>query len=133
MINLLGSLVQPVTGLLDKFIEDKDQKNQLAHEISTMAERHAQELAKGQLEINKAEAQSRNVFIAGWRPFIGWTCGVAMAYNYVVHPILIFTLAQFNYLVAIPALDLGEMMPVLMGMLGLGGLRSFEKYKGISK
>jgi hypothetical protein len=133
MINLLGSLVQPVTGLLDKFIEDKDQKNQLAHEISTMAERHAQELAKGQLEINKAEAQSRNVFIAGWRPFIGWTCGVAMAYNYVIHPILIFTLAQFNYLVAIPALDLSEMMPVLMGMLGLGGLRSFEKYKGISK
>ena len=133
MINLLGSLVQPVTGLLDKFIEDKDQKNQLAHEISTMAERHAQELAKGQLEINKAEAQSRNVFIAGWRPFIGWTCGVAMAYNYVIHPILIFTLAQFNYLVAIPALDLSEMMPVLMGILGLGSLRSFEKYKGISK
>ena len=132
-MNLLGSLVQPVTGLLDKFIEDKDQKNQLAHEISTMAERHAQELAKGQLEINKAEAQSRNVFIAGWRPFIGWTCGVAMAYNYVIHPILIFTLAQFNYLVAIPALDLSEMMPVLMGILGLGSLRSFEKYKGISK
>ena len=98
-----------------------------------MAERHAQELAKGQLEINKAEAQSRNVFIAGWRPFIGWTCGVAMAYNYVVHPIMIFTLAQLDYLVAIPALDLSEMMPVLMGMLGLGGLRSFEKFKGISK
>jgi len=133
VINLLGSLVQPVTGLLDKFIEDKDQKNQLAHEISTMAERHAQELAKGQLEINKAEAQSRNVFVAGWRPFIGWVCGVAMAYNYVVQPILIFTLAQFDYLVALPALDLGEMMPVLMGMLGLGSLRSFEKYKGISK
>tara|TARA_B100000212_G_C27269072_1_gene487895 strand:+ start:162 stop:563 length:402 start_codon:yes stop_codon:yes gene_type:complete len=133
VINLLGSLVQPVTGLLDKFIEDKDQKNKLAHEISTMAERHAQELAKGQLEINKAEAQSRNIFVAGWRPFIGWTCGVAMAYNYVIHPIMIFVLAQLDYLVALPALDLGEMMPVLMGMLGLGGLRSFEKYKGISK
>ncbi len=133
MINLLGSLVQPVTGLLDKFIEDKDQKNKLAHEISTMAERHAQELAKGQLEINKAEAQSRNIFVAGWRPFIGWTCGVAMAYNYVIHPIMIFVLAQLDYLVALPALDLGEMMPVLMGMLGLAGYRSFEKYKGISK
>ena len=133
MINLLGSLVQPVTGLLDKFIEDKDQKNKLAHEISTMAERHAQELAKGQLEINKAEAQSRNIFVAGWRPVIGWTCGVAMAYNYVIHPIMIFVLAQLDYLVALPALDLGEMMPVLMGMLGLGSLRSFEKYKGISK
>ena len=133
MINLLGSLVQPVTGLLDKFIEDKDTKNQLAHEISTMAERHAQELAKGQLEINKAEAQSRNVFIAGWRPFLGWTMGFAMAYNYVIQPIAIFVLAQLDYLVALPALDMTEMMPVLLGMLGLGGLRTYEKKKGISK
>ena len=106
MINLLGSLVEPVTGLLDKFVEDKDQKNRLAHEISTMAERHAQELAKGQLEINKAEAQSRNVFIAGWRPFLGWTMGFAMAYNYVIQPIAIFVLGQLNYLVALPALDM---------------------------
>ncbi len=133
MINLLGSLVQPVTGLLDKFIEDKDTKNQLAHEISTMAERHAQELAKGQLEINKAEAQSRNVFIAGWRPFLGWTMGFAMAYNYVIQPIAIFVLGQLDYLVALPALDMTEMMPVLLGMLGLGGLRTYEKKKGISK
>lgn len=133
MINLLGSLVQPVTGLLDKFIEDKDTKNKLAHEINTMAERHAQELAKGQLEINKAEAQSRNVFIAGWRPFLGWTMGFAMAYNYVIQPIAIFVLAQLDYLVALPALDMTEMMPVLLGMLGLGGLRTYEKKKGISK
>mgnify|MGYP003119624623 FL=1 len=133
MIPLLGSLIGPVSGLLDKFIEDKDVKNQLAHDLSTMAERHAQDLAKGQLEINKAEAQSRNIFVAGWRPFIGWTCGFAMAYNYVLQPILIFVLAQFDYLVQLPGLDLSEMMPVLMGMLGLGGLRSFEKYKGISK
>ncbi len=133
MINLLGSLVEPVTGLLDKFVEDKDQKNRLAHEISTMAERHAQELAKGQLEINKAEAQSRNVFIAGWRPFLGWTMGFAMAYNYVIQPIAIFVLGQLNYLVALPALDMTEMMPVLLGMLGLGGLRTYEKKKGITK
>ena len=133
MIPLLGSLVGPVSGLLDKFIEDKDVKNQLAHDLSTMAERHAQELSKGQLEINKAEAQSRNIFVAGWRPFIGWTCGFAMAYNYVLQPILIFVLAQFDYLVQLPGLDLSEMMPVLMGMLGLGGMRSFEKFKGISK
>jgi len=133
MMNLLGSLVQPVTGLLDKFIEDKDQKNQLAHEISTMAERHAQELAKGQLEINKAEAQSRNVFIAGWRPFLGWTMGFAMAYNYVIQPIAIFVLGQLDYLVTLPALDMTEMMPVLLGMLGLGSLRTYEKKIGISK
>ena len=130
---LLGNLIEPVTGILDKFIEDKDTKNKLAHEISTMAERHAQEFAKGQLEINKAEAASRNIFVAVWRPFIGWVCGVAMAYNYVAQPILMFGLAQADYLVALPAIDLSEMMPVLLGMLGLGGLRSFEKFKGLSK
>lgn len=130
---LLGNLIGPVTGLLDQFIEDKDQKARLAHEISTMAERHAQDLAKGQLEVNKAEAASRNVFVAGWRPFIGWVCGVAMAYNYVLQPMLIFGLAQADYLVTLPSIDLSEMMPVLLGMLGLGGLRSFEKFKGLSK
>ena len=65
---MIEALIAPVTGLLDKFIEDKDQKNKLAHELATMADRHAQELAKGQLEINKAEAQHRSIFVAGWRP-----------------------------------------------------------------
>ena len=69
---VLNNLIGPVTGLLDKFIEDKDQKMVLAHEIATMAERHAQELAKGQLEVNKTEAASKSLFVAGWRPFIGW-------------------------------------------------------------
>ena len=72
MSAILGSLVGPVTGLLDKFIEDKDEKNKLAHEISTMSERHAQELAKGQLEVNKVEAASKSMFVAGWRPAVGW-------------------------------------------------------------
>jgi len=61
---MISALIAPVTGLLDKFIEDKDQKARLAHEVATMAQRHAQELAQGQLEINKAEAQSRNIFVA---------------------------------------------------------------------
>ena len=83
-------------------------------------------------EINKAEAQSRNVFIAGWRPFLGWTMGFAMAYNYVIQPIAIFVLGQLDYLVTLPALDMTEMMPVLLGMLGLGSLRTYEKKIGIS-
>ena len=75
---MLQALIGPVTGILDKFIEDKDQKAALAHEIATMSERHAQELAKGQLEINKAEAASGSVFKGGWRPFIGWVCGMRL-------------------------------------------------------
>ena len=76
---MLQALIGPVTGLLDKFIPDADEKAKLAHEIATMSERHAQELAKGQIEINKAEAAHKSMFVAGWRPFVGWTCGVALA------------------------------------------------------
>ena len=67
---MIESLIAPVAGLLDKFIEDKDQKNALAHQIATMSERHAQELSKGQLEVNKVEAASKSLFVAGWRPAV---------------------------------------------------------------
>ena len=128
------ALIGPVAGLLDKFIEDKDQKNKLAHEIATMSEKHAQELAKGQLEVNKAEASHRSAWVAGWRPFIGWVCGVALAWHFVLSPVIIFLAAWFSVtLPALPEFDMGSLMTVLMGMLGLGGLRTFEKHKGLTK
>jgi len=128
------ALIGPVAGLLDKFIEDKDQKNKLAHEIATMSEKHAQELAKGQLEVNKAEASHRSAWVAGWRPFIGWVCGVALAWHFVLSPVIIFLAAWFNVVLpTLPTFDMGSLMTVLMGMLGLGGLRTFEKSKGLTK
>ena len=131
---MLQALIGPVTGLLDKFIEDKDQKAKLAHDLATMAERHAQELAKGQLEINKQEAAHRSLFVAGWRPFVGWTCGVALAYHFVVAPLVLFATAWFGAEIPeLPTFDMEALLTVLMGMLGLGGLRTFEKYKGITK
>ena len=132
MLNL-GSLVGPVSGLLDKFIEDKDVKNKLAHDLSTMAERHAQELAKGQMEINKTEAAHKSLFVAGWRPAIGWICGLGMASNFLVIPIANFVLALTGSTILIPLLDTGEMMPVLMGMLGLGAMRTYEKKQGVQR
>ena len=130
---MLDLLIGPVTGLLDKFIEDKDQKAKLAHEIATMAERHAHELAKGQLEINKEEAKHRNVFVAGWRPFVGWTCGLALLYHYLIQPILIFAFTAYGITIDLPEFDMASLLTVLMGMLGLGGLRTFEKFKGVAK
>lgn len=131
---MLEALIGPVTGLLDKFIEDKDQKAKLAHEIATMAERHAQERALAQIEVNKTEAASRNPFVAGWRPFIGWTCGIALAWHFVLAPFLMFIAAWVGFEVPrLPVFDMDNLMTVLLGMLGLGGLRSFEKVKGISK
>lgn len=131
---ILSALIGPVTGLLDKFVEDKDQKAALAHEISTMADRHAQELALAQVEVNKAEAASGSVWKGGWRPFVGWVCGTAFAYHFVLQPLAIFGLAAYGMEIPpLPNFDMGQLMTVLMGMLGLGGLRSFEKSKGVTK
>jgi len=131
---ILSALIGPVTGLLDKFVEDKDQKAALAHEISTMADRHAQQLALAQVEVNKAEAASGSVWKGGWRPFVGWVCGTAFAYHFVIQPLAIFIVAAYGMEIpALPEFDMGQLMTVLMGMLGLGGLRSFEKSKGVTK
>jgi|TARA_R100001443_G_scaffold116222_1_gene136078 hypothetical protein len=132
-MSILGSLLEPATKILDKVIEDKDQKNALAHEIATMAERHAQELAKGQLEVNKAEAAHKSLFVAGWRPFIGWICGVAMLANFLLIPMANFVLDLSGSTNTIPLIELETMMPVLMGMLGLGAMRSYEKVKKVSR
>lgn len=126
-MSLVSSLVGPVTGLLDKFIEDKDQKNALAHEIATMSEKHHQELMKSQVEVNKVEAANSNLFVSGWRPFIGWTCGLGMFGNFITIPFANFIMALLKINIVIPLVPLETMMPVLMGMLGLGAMRSFEK------
>ncbi len=126
-MSIVAQLVGPVTGLLDKFIEDKDQKAMLAHKIATMSEEHHQDLMKAQIEVNKVEAASSNLFVAGWRPFIGWTCGLGMFGNFITIPFSNFVLALVGMDIVIPLVPLETMMPVLMGMLGLGAMRSFEK------
>ena len=133
MSAILSSLVGPVTGLLDKFIEDKAQKNALAHEIATMSERHAQELAKGQLEVNKVEAASKSMFVAGWRPAVGWPCCIALLSNYILIPMANFGLLLAEMNVEVPSLDMSAMMPVLLGMLGLGAMRTVEKTQKVSR
>lgn len=131
---MLQALIGPATEIIGKFVEDKDQKNKLAHEIATMAERHAQELAKGQLAINAEEAKSRNIFVAGWRPFVGWTCGLALFAHFILFPSADVITAYLGYETpTYPAFDMDTLMTVLLGMLGLGGMRSFEKYKKLTK
>lgn len=131
---MLQALIGPVTGLLDKFVEDKDQKAQLAHDIATLAEKQAHEAAMAQMEVNKAEAGHRSIWVAGWRPFIGWVCGGALAYHFVLQPILVFVIAASGVVLPeLPSFDMDSLMTVLLGMLGLGGLRTFEKSKGLAK
>tara|TARA_B110000503_G_C7049641_1_gene371738 strand:- start:192 stop:590 length:399 start_codon:yes stop_codon:yes gene_type:complete len=130
---LIESLIGPIAALLDKFIEDKDQKNVLAQQLATMSERHAQELAKGQIEVNKVEASSSSLFVSGWRPAVGWVCVLGMAGNFIIIPLANFVLALSDSNITIPLVDTATMMPVLMGMLGLGAMRSAEKIKKVSR
>jgi len=133
-MSIIASLIGPVTGILDKVIPDSDMKAKLAHEIATMSDQHAQQLALAQVEVNKAEAASGSLFKGGWRPFVGWVCGIALLYHFILSPVILFVVALTGVdIPPIPQFDMGSLMTVLMGMLGLGGLRTYEKQKGITK
>ena len=125
-MSIVAALVGPVSGLLDKFIEDKDQKNALAHEIATMSERHSQQALLAQLEINKAEAATGSLFIGGWRPAIGWICAFGLLYNTIIVNIA-------GIWVDVPEVDTTLLVPVMMGMLGLGAMRSYEKVNHVAR
>jgi len=87
------------------------------------------ELVKVQSEINKMEAQHRSIFVAGWRPFIGWICGIALAYNFIIRDVI----AWLSPNIMPPAIQMDQLITILLGMLGLGGLRTFEKIKDKTK
>jgi hypothetical protein len=130
---MLDLLVGPIAKLLDKVIPDADERSRLAHEIATLAERQAHEIAKAQIAVNKEEAGHASMFVSGWRPAVGWVCCFGLASNFLVVPFANFGLSVSGSPLLIPSLDLSEMMPVLLGMLGLGGLRTYEKTQKVAR
>ena len=117
-LNVIAGIIDKVADNVDRFTLDKEEKAQLITEIN-----------KAQLEVNKVEAGSTSLFVSGWRPFVGWTCGVAFCYHFILQPFLTFLLFAFGYQITLPTFDMGTLTTILMGMLGLGGLRSYEKVK----
>jgi hypothetical protein len=122
---ILGELLGPATKLLDKFIPDADEKQRIAFELSTLAERHAQEQALAQIELNKQEAKG-NWFQSSWRPAIGHVCWIGLAYNVIVQPML-------GIWLKVPPVNTDLLYPVMLGMLGMSGIRGFEKVNGVAK
>lgn len=125
--------LDPVTAGLDlantvvnKIWPDKSEQEraQLAAAVS---------IVQGQLEVNKAEASNPSVFVSGARPFIMWICGVGLAMQFLVSPLLQWGAAMFGKVVVLPPLDMGTLLTLLLGMLGLGGMRTFEKFKGVAR
>ena len=130
---MIQALIAPVSQILDKFVEDKDQKAILAHEIATLADKQAHQVALAQIEVNKMEAKG-NWFQSSWRPLCGHVCAIAIAWHFVLQPFLIFGLSYAGQPIPdLPSFDMGALMTVLGGLLGLGGLRSFEKTKKVTK
>jgi hypothetical protein len=123
---MIDKLIKPISKILDKFIPDADVKQKIAHELATMYEKHIHEIAKAQIEVNKEEAKG-NWFQSSWRPATAWVCVAGFAVNFLISPLL----APFG--IDVPQADTSTMLPVLMGMLGLGGMRSYEKTKGLTK
>jgi hypothetical protein len=133
-MSLLTTLIEPATKLLDKVIEDKDQKAKLAHELATMADKLAHEQNLAQMAINKEEASSGSLFKGGWRPCIGWICGIAFGYHFVLQPVIVFIVVLIGMdIPELPSFDMGTLLTVLGGMLGIGSLRTYEKQKGLTK
>jgi hypothetical protein len=112
--------------IIDKIWPDKteQEKQRLAGVIA---------LVQGQMAVNQTEAAHPSVFVSGWRPFIGWVCGAACAWNWIGLPIAKLGAAFAGVTITLAPADLTEMMPVLMGMLGLGALRTYEKTKRVAR
>lgn len=134
------ALIPIVGNLLDKVLPDPAAATAAKLKMMEMAQAGelAQltadtDLAKGQLAVNAVEAANPSAFISGWRPFIGWVCGAAFAWNFIGLPVAMFAAAYFGKPIHLAPADISEMLPVLLGMLGLGGLRTFEKSKGVAR
>jgi hypothetical protein len=126
---MIDKLIGPISKILDKFIADKDLKVKLEHELKN--EIHKANLA--QVEVNKVEAAHRTVFVAGWRPFTGWSCAAALCYHFLLQPLFVFIFTALGYNFDLPEFDMESLMTILLGMLGLGGLRTYEKQKQLTK
>ena len=122
----IGEVADVVGSVIDRIWPNKTEQEKQEMQAAML-------VVQGQLDVNKAEAGSSSVFVAGWRPFIGWVCGGACAWNWIGLPIAKAGLALAGVTLDLAPADLTEMLPVLMGMLGLGALRTFEKTKGVAR
>ncbi|HUW44262.1 MAG TPA: 3TM-type holin [Dehalococcoidia bacterium] len=126
----IGALADAASSIIGKFFPDKTQqeKDQLALQLQSMMDENG--LVKAQIEVNKVEAGSTNWFVAGWRPFVGWMGGFAFGYAAILEPLMRFIAVQAGYHGAFPVIDTTITMQVLLGLLGLGGMRTYEKKTG---
>ena len=130
MLQAILPLIGPV---LDKIIPDKAGAEKAKQEIEKTLIDNASKLNLAQAEINKTEAQHRSVFVAGWRPMIGWSCAIGIFWLFVGHPLVVYVDGLDGVTSPIPTINHDILLELTFAMLGMAGLRTFEKMKGITK
>lgn len=131
MGGLLALLTGVLPGILDKLIPDEAARAKAQMEIQQQLLEAAERGDLAQIEVNKAEAANASVFVSGWRPAVGWLCMIALLWKYVIGPTAEWACAIWAPGVTLPQIDTSELIPLLLGMLGLGSLRTFEKMRGV--
>ena len=130
----IPQMVTTVGGIINKFVPDRDQQVRIEAELQTKLIELEATMSKAQADINVVEAGNSNLFVSGWRPCVGWVCAFAFAWQFVGQPIFSFAYSLWYHSPApVVALQSDALMTVLIGMLGLGGYRSWEKIKGVTK
>jgi hypothetical protein len=133
---MIGLLAPLVGGIVNKFVDripDGNERARAKEELEREIINAANAAMLAQTEINKTEAAHKSLFVAGWRPFIGWTCGAGIAWAMVVQPIAQWAIIIWGDGTPLPSIDTDYLMELIMGMLGMGGLRTFEKMRGVAR
>lgn len=136
MVPILGDIIKQIGEIISKVVPDADKKMDIELEFAKLADAadvRETSLIQGQIDVNKIEAASSNLFVAGWRPFIGWTGGVALGWTWIAAPLLQWGFSIFDVKVGMPALDPDAIYPIIMAMLGLGTMRTIEKVNGVAQ
>jgi hypothetical protein len=131
-MGIIDSVLSIGSTILDRVIPDTNARNAAKEELARAINDQDFQLALEQIKVNEAEASSDSIFKSGWRPAIGWVCGIAFSLHFVFFPILDWFLVLFGHTAIVIPFDMSTLMTVLGGLLGLGGLRTFEKMKGVA-
>ena len=134
--SILGDLISPIKDIVSEVVVDVDKKREIELKLQELVDKSDQryhEELMGQIEVNKTEAQHASVFVAGWRPAIGWIGAAGLGYNFVLAPFIEFVARANGYVGSMPTPNSTELMTLVMSMLGVGAMRSFDKAKGTSR
>ena len=133
MLQILAPLIAPIIDKALDLIPNENDRQRAKEDMERGILDAANQALLGQLEINKVEAAHKSIFVAGWRPFIGWVCGAGIAWAFVGQPVANWAVEAFGLGISLPIIPTDNLMELVLAMLGMGGLRTFEKLRGVAR